>query len=167
LRSSGAFLCLALAFALCAQGQSPTANTAKWHHVDVGPFSFLCPDDIVENRDAHAIDSFAKQYRSPGVTLDFDYGQYSNNLLRYKESSPPIFPTHQERINGRDAWIGSFRAKTVGNPLDRSHKRSSVYAGAYFPRTNEPQYSLIVWVSCKTKDDCAFAEATFRSVRFK
>ena len=113
MRSSWACLLLTLSVASYAGGQPTTTVPPSWRHVDVGVFSFYCPNDIVENHDAHAIDSFAKEYRSSRITLDFDYGTYSNNLTRYNESKPPLFPTHKEQVGGKEVWIGSFRAITV------------------------------------------------------
>lgn len=63
---------------------------SEWKAVDAkGRFSFAIPPDMAEQA-AQGIDSYVGQYRNDGIQLSFDYGGYSDPLLRYSEELEPV-----------------------------------------------------------------------------
>lgn len=96
-----------------AFGQSPAP--ADWHKVDAGPFSILAPSGW-EFHQLEGVDSFVGEFVGDGVTLRFDFGEYSNPLK--EEKKPAYVVIHKA--------IGGFRAKVV-SPRTPGHGITGIY----------------------------------------
>jgi hypothetical protein len=81
---------------------SEESSTEGWTTADVGGFAIALPPGW-EYRPSQGIDSLVGDFVGDGVTLNFDYGWYSNSLA---EDSDPAYVVTHEIIDG-------IRAKMV------------------------------------------------------
>lgn len=94
MRAVSALLCLVLT-SHNSQG-NPQSATAAWMKVDAGPFSIFAPWGW-EFHQLEGVDSFVGEFIGDGVTLEFDFGKYSNPL---KEERKPAYVVVHKSIGG-------------------------------------------------------------------
>ena len=142
------YLILLVLLTACA-----TRPESAWHRYDAGSFSFLIPPDL-KKTDAHGIDSYASEFKSPNMELSFDYGFYSSNFREWPDSTSFEVAT----IDGRPAKIGSIS--------EGFHRRFSYCTMVSF-RDIKPTVHLSMFASCKTPQDSLIAKRIFYSIKFK
>lgn len=79
--------------------QKESSIPSSWQFVDAGSFTVSLPSDWKFNT-RQGIDSYVAEFIGDGVTLNFDYGWYSNPLA--DENDPDHIVTH-EIIDGKKA----------------------------------------------------------------
>jgi hypothetical protein len=159
-----ALLLAAMFVASClAAFRSPTPDIPKgWVKIDLGRFSFYAPPDT-RNQNVRGIDSVVWQFRNRNMTLNLDYGMYSNDLEPYGDETETERHTEWVRIDGKSAKIVTLR-KDSTNPGDKDPK---YVAGVYFPEANGPKTKLTFWVDCVDVPTRDSAKNIFLSIRFK
>jgi hypothetical protein len=141
--------------------QSDAAAPEGWKRIDAqGRFSFYIPPEM-KRIDVHGIDSYVEKYSSDTMTLDFDYGQYSNPLDNEGEED---YRSEVVEIDGR-------KARLVTLTLTGENLGYKYYAGLYFPDVDPlerrtPKPGLTVGVSSKSKADQERAKKIFSTIRF-
>jgi hypothetical protein len=93
------------------------ADSNQWQKVDTGAFSVSAPAGW-EFHPLQGIDSYVGRISGDGIVLEFDYGDYSNDLSEEKE---PKYEVVHKLIDGLPARI--IRSKTSGSGL------TGVYVG--------------------------------------
>lgn len=140
--------------------RSPKQDIPKgWVKIDLASFSFYAPPDI-RNQKVRGIDSAVWQFRNRNMTLNLDYGMYSDNLESYKDESE--YHAEWVRIDGKSAKVVTLR-----NSTDASNKNRKYAAGVYFPEVSGPTTKLTVWAECVDVATRDSAKNIFFSIRFK
>src|SRR6266446_1966001 len=130
---------------------SSISPPAGWVQVDARKFVFFVPPDV-KSVPTMGIDSFVGQYKGDSISLDFDYGFYSDGLQDAEGGFNYV--SHLERIDGKKARMASFDFPNTGHPFD--------YAiGVHFPKAGAKGIRLTVFATCKTKADYETAEQIF------
>jgi hypothetical protein len=126
----------------------PTDSTG-WHKIDAGPFSILAPPGW-EFRQLTGVDSYVGEFFEDGLTLTFDFGEYSSSL---NEANEPAY-----NIN---MWsIGGFSAKVV-SPRAPGHG----ITGVYFRNVGHSN-RLCVWGKDLTPAQQELVLKIFQTIRF-
>jgi hypothetical protein len=94
----------------CGRPKLTQSAPAGWDKVDAGPFSILAPPGWKFHKQ-QGIDSFVGEFVGTGVTLEFDFGAWSNPLEEEKE---PEYIVNQKSIGGFPAKIVSPQAPGHG-----------------------------------------------------
>jgi len=142
-----------------ASGCTPATSVSPpfgWVQIDAREFSFYVPPDV-KAVPVQGIDSFVGEYNGDSISLNFDYGHYSDPL-DYKERTNYI--AHDERIDDKKARVVSYDNPGSGHPFD--------YAiGIHFPEVNGKDIRLTVYATCKTTNDYETARTVFRTIKFR
>src|SRR2546427_10407959 len=115
----------------------------------------------MRNQNARGTDSAVWEFRNRQMTLNLDYGMYSNDLEFY--AGQPEYHTEWVRIDGKRAKIATLRM----NDADSWDKDRKYVAAVYFPEVNGRATKLTFWADCiypATRDS---AKNIFLSIRFK
>lgn len=140
----------------CSQYAEPVEAPLSWKRIDVGPFAFWAPSDVVELR-VHPVDSYVREFKGVGMALVFDYGHYSSDLGDRRSA-------HYESVGGRLARFVSFDdASSAGADV-------AIYPhweSAYFRFTGATGMRLTFQGSCQDVEHCRALQTIYRTVRFK
>ncbi len=131
-------------------------HPATWVQVDEQYFTFYAPPDI-KSVPAVGIDSLVGKYRCDGISLEFDYGPFSDDL-KHSEGTNRI--ECAEFIGGWQASVVSFRNGVYPVPFDD-------VVAIHFPQLGAGGSRLTMMASCRTENECATARAIFRTIRTK
>ena len=152
-------VCTLLAMASsCTPATSDTSVSppSGWVQIDAREFSFYVPPDM-KAVPVQGIDSFVGEYKGESISLDFDYGHWSNRL---DDEEEPNFIANEERIGGKKARVVSYDAPNSIHTYD--------YAIAvHFREVNENDNRLTVYATCKTANDRETARTIFRTIKFR
>lgn len=135
-----------------------------WTKIDLDSFSFFAPSDL-KNQKVRGIDSTVWKFRNREMTLDLDYGRYSNDLQFYADQ--PDYHTEWLRIDGKKAKIASWRMSDA-YLADCPKKGRGYVAAVYFPDLGgSGTTKLTFWASCIDSATRDSARKVFLSVRFR
>lgn len=111
---------------------------ADWVTVDVGPFSFRTPPDLID-QEVQGIDSLVGQYERDGMSVGFDFGWYSGNeTTQYPDDATTM------TIDGLE---GDFvQVETGDDPLAPSRFLVSLYVPIPGDADDLSQTALAFWV---------------------
>jgi hypothetical protein len=127
-----------------------------WVQIDAREFKFYAPQDI-KPVPVQGIDSYVGEYKGDAISLNFDYGGYSDPLI-YPERK--AYVVHDEQIDGKKARIVSYYDPGTGNPFDFA-------IGVYFADVNGKGTRLTMYATCKTTNEYQTATMIFRTITFK
>lgn len=133
-----------LAISLAAGCSSPESPVVPddWQTIKAGDaFTFKAPPDLRPNP-VQGIDSFVGKYTSPGMTLSFDYGWYSDPMNREG------FERSSTMIDGKRAYFA----------------RKNSFLGVHFPKI-EGDTKLTMYVELHGAD-ADTVETIFRTIHF-
>ena len=125
-----------------------------WRTHDFGPFSLCLPPDFVEDQ-VRGIDSYVRQWSSPGMRLSFDYGRWSYVIDGYWPEGTKV---ERVDVDGKPARIATAH---------HDFGREFPYSTMLEVRELRPHVHLSVFVNCSTPEDFAVARRIFLSIRFK
>lgn len=131
-----------------------------WRRVDVEAFSLAMPDAMKEVP-VKNIDSYVRQFESPTMMLDFDWGQWSDPLT---SSAGPELTREAVVVHGRKAIVVVSRSK---------ESPSLIEAAIHFPNpSNSPKpesddAKLTVYMELKEESSVPIARKIFDSIRFR
>jgi hypothetical protein len=131
-----------------------------WRRVDLEPFSMAMPDDLQEVP-VKNIDSYVRHFKSPTLTLGFDWGQWSDPLTK---SDGPELSREAVTVGGRKAVL--VISRSVETP-------SHVEAAIHFPNPgNRPNpesddAKLTIYMELNEESSIPTARKIFDSVRFR
>src|SRR5690606_14916569 len=114
----------------------PARIPAGWKPIDVGPFTFHAPTDVVELSPAGVpIDSLVRECQGKSIALGFDYGRYSSSL---SYDDDPTFRSHEEMVAGKLARFASWTDARDANatPINR--------LGVFFRDTGRKEMRLMM-----------------------
>lgn len=144
-----------LIFCGCLSSFSFRSAPLGWKRFQEGDkFSFSAPKNL-ESQETHGIDSFAGQYNSPDLKLQFDYGMYSDPL---ENTSPDDFKAEKAMIGGHEARIVTFRSAGL-------EPEFSYWAGVHFPDLGD-RVKLTMLVRSAKAQGQKKAKIIFHSIRF-
>jgi hypothetical protein len=126
-----------------------TAPTG-WNKVDAGPFSLFAPQGW-EFHQLEGIDSYVGEFVGDGITLRFDFGEYSSGYV--KKAKKPTYVMARESIGGFVAKIVSPR--TPGHGV----------TGIYFRNVGHSN-GLFLWGQDLTSEQQELALKIFETIRF-
>lgn len=134
---------------------TPSFASRKWKLIENPYFSFLLPPQFTK-LDTRGIDSFVERYTDGRMTIEFDYGSWSNNFNSWDDSTK----FELLKIDGRDAKIG-----TAEQSFGRKNTFSTqVYFASVYPGKDGPRLSM--FASCADKTDIETAHQIFKRIRF-
>jgi hypothetical protein len=143
--------------------RTPTPDIPKdWVKIDLDRFSFYAPPDM-RNQNLRGIDSAVWQFRNRNMTLNLDYGMYSDDLEPYGGETESERHAEWVRIDGKSAKIVTLR-KNSAIPGDEDRKYS---AAVYFPDANGPKTKLTFSADCVDAATRDSAKNILVSIRFK
>lgn len=128
----------------------------EWQRVEIkGRFSFSIPPEM-KRTSASGIDSLVGEYRSPNISLSFDYGWYSDPLdyqgrTNYEESFI--------EVDGRKAKLVTFRQTDSKNDFAN-------FAGIHFADPGDDQNKLTMWARYQNRNDLDQIKRVFQSIKF-
>lgn len=61
------------------------SSVLKWSKINEFYFEFYLPSTF-KKIEVHGEDSYVRKYQSKTITLDIDYGQYSNSLKQFVDA---------------------------------------------------------------------------------
>ena len=128
----------------------------KWSKINEFYFEFYLPSTF-KKIEVHGEDSYVDKYQSRTITLNFDYGKYSNPLEK-----PLGAHEHQEwveEINGRKAKIVTYKKSNT-----------EFVISIHFAKGGRPYKSgnmLSVFSVYRSKNDYEVVEKIYRSIAFK
>jgi hypothetical protein len=142
------------------QGTIPSNTThfkppPGWLQIDAGAFRFYVPPEV-KAVPIQGTDSLVGAYRGDFISVEFDYGMYSDSL-DYKRL--PGYRSRHERIGGKRANIVSYYNPGAERSFDHA-------IAIHFPEVNG-NLKLTVHATCKTANDCQTALTLFRTIEFK
>ncbi len=144
-------LFLALAVVVVASAAEPADE--GWRTIANESFSFSIPPGF-EKTDARGIDSFVEEYVRDGITLDFDYGLFSNDFTGWPDDT-----TYERvQVDGESARIGTARG-SFGRP--NTHFLTQIYF-----KIGNGHANLSMSAACRSEEDVELAKKIFRSIRF-
>ena len=125
--------------------------------VDLGDFSFYAPPDM-KNQNVRGIDSAVWQFRNSSMTLDLDYGMYSNDLKSYADQ--PEYQAWWILIDGKEAKVATLR-------MDDDRGRKYV-AAVHFPDVSgRGGTRLTAWARCRDRATQQSAKNIFLSIKLQ
>lgn len=127
----------------------------KWSEINESYFEFSLPSTF-KKIEVHGEDSYVRKYQSRTITLNFDYGKYSNSLE--KPVGAHEYKEWVEEINGRKAKIMTYK------------KSNTEFAiSVHFAIGGRPYKSgnmLNMFSVCRSKNDYEVVERIYRSIAF-
>lgn len=151
MRSFIFFVVVALGFqsqiALGADEQPPK----DWIKADFGGFVLYLPPDM-KQQEVRGIDSNVRRYASGSITIDSDYGWYSDPL---DSGYPKPFKTIT--VDGKPARIVAY---------DGAGKFPFLVA-IHFPDTGRPSMKLTLGGACKDKAGAETLQRIYGTIHFK
>lgn len=149
------FILLAVASACCLAYAEQSADM-KWSKIDEYYFEFYLPE-IAKKVEVRGEDSYVRKYQSRTITLNFDYGRYSNSLE--KPVAAHEYQEWIEEINGRKAIIMTYKKSNT-----------EFVISIHFAKGGRPYKSgnmLSVFSVSRSKNDYEVVERVYRSITFK
>jgi hypothetical protein len=144
----------------------PVATTQEaipdgWKRIDLKAFSFYAPPDM-KDQHARGIDSAVWRFRNRSITLDLDFGLYSNDLTFY--SDQPEYRAEWTEIGGKKARIATLRMRdeSLANSLEKDR---NYVATVYFPDVHGAR--LTFWANCVDAAAQESAKKIFLTIKFK
>jgi len=142
----------------------PTTIPDGWNKIELGDFSFYAPPDM-KNRNVRGIDSAVWEFRNHSMTLNLDYGMYSNDLKSYVDQ--PEYRAEWLGIDGKKAVIATLRMRDKDMAASPEKDRKYI-AAVYFPDVNSGEKTkLTFWASCVDSATQESAKRIFLSIKFK
>jgi hypothetical protein len=147
----------------------PPGIPERWRREMVlGYFSFFLPPDL-QGSMGRGDDSYTGQFRRPGLTVDFDLGEWASKL---DLDAPPVFGDHvitrMTSINGVPAKLVTARVLRRTGGEDRAGYMSGVYFAWVPLRPPASDWgkslNLIAW--CDEPAGCSEAAMIFESLVF-
>ena len=144
-------LCLCIVLVSCGAAQEPVPS--NWKKVNEHYFEFYVPPDM-EKVMVQGIDSHVGQYQNKSITLNFDYGLYSDPLNYVSKQ-----PQESVEIDGHQARIVRYK-DADGRFIMAVHipaiLREREYVGP----------KLTMFSSCASQTDFDTVREIYYSVRF-
>jgi hypothetical protein len=129
----------------------PTTVPASWRIIKAGDaFTFAAPPEV-KSKEVNGIDSFVGEYHGAGLSIEFDYGWYSNDLKELAKRDGAT--SRNVTIDGRTAKVVLF-----------DHQ-----VGVYFARVSDYKQNtnkLQLTVDFQAPTTQADALALVRSIHF-
>jgi hypothetical protein len=124
-----------------------------WKKIELKAFSFYAPPDM-KNQNVRGIDSAVWEFRNRRMTVNLDYGMYSDDLEFHKDQ--PEYRTEWLRIDGKKAKVATLRMS------------NNYIAAIYFPEVSDGGGTkLTFWASCVDSAMQESAKKIFLSIKFR
>jgi hypothetical protein len=137
------------AISACVSVRNHLPDPPTWHKVEAGAFSLFAPPGW-EFHQLQGVDSYVGEFTGDGVTLKFDYGQYSSPLNQAVE---PKYVIAQQDIGGHTAKVVYPRSPGHG------------VTGIYFSKITRTD-KLCLWGQDLSDSQQELALQIFRTIRF-
>jgi hypothetical protein len=141
----------------------PVTIPDNWKKIDLDAFSFYAPPDL-KNQNVHGIDSAVWEFRTSSMTLNIDYGMYSNDLKFYEDQ--PEYQAKWYLIGGKSAKVATLRLSDE-YAADHLHKDQKYVAAVYFPDVASSGTKLTFWAECVDTTTQESAKKILQSIKFK
>jgi len=129
-----------------------------WETVDAGYFRMSVPAGLYEKR-IQPIDSYIRIFTNSTMTLQLDFGWYSDRLRRPGLQDRPDYQEEHLVIDGRQAFI-------VRAPNHEKEGQLKNLIAMHIPDVGDGNNRLTIHCYCVTTNHFQIAERIFRSVQF-
>lgn len=140
---------------LSATALAEEPSALNWVKIDTSYFEFFTPTDFKKVA-INGEDSYAGKYQSRTITLEFDYGLYSNSLSK---------PDGAHELIERSEVIHGHKAKIV----TYTKSNTEFVIAIHFPQGGRPYKSgngLTIISICRSKADYEVVQKIYSSIKF-